>query len=268
MAPIKGNILKKLFGKLTPYADDVARGVSNYGDEALQLTPSAAGNRLFNMAGVADGNGYTADQLFNKLRVAAESSANPDTYAETLNDLYKYTNAYDLADGWIATDDIPWWQQIVQKRNRKPISGLNYPAKYASSYSDDIAKGFGNSDAFIRPALPHDAHVNAYRASRKRNEAAAYNILENAATMRLNASDATADALTRLNRKYPAVFDNFYDIDDHIGYLDLAVGPFTNVVGYVDDSPVVAHAGNRKLKALYEKLGLDRYGYEPDELPF
>lgn len=37
MAPVRGLNLKKLFGKLTPYADDVARGVSNYGDDALRL---------------------------------------------------------------------------------------------------------------------------------------------------------------------------------------------------------------------------------------
>jgi hypothetical protein len=35
MAPIRSNNLKKLFGKLTPYTDNFARGVSNYGDEAL-----------------------------------------------------------------------------------------------------------------------------------------------------------------------------------------------------------------------------------------
>ena len=37
MAPIRGLNLKKLFGTLTPYVDDVARGVSNYGDDALRL---------------------------------------------------------------------------------------------------------------------------------------------------------------------------------------------------------------------------------------
>lgn len=37
MTPIRGLNLKKLFGKLTPYADDIARGVSSYGDDALRL---------------------------------------------------------------------------------------------------------------------------------------------------------------------------------------------------------------------------------------
>lgn len=37
MAPIRGLNLKKLFGTLTPYADDIARGVSSYGDDALRL---------------------------------------------------------------------------------------------------------------------------------------------------------------------------------------------------------------------------------------
>lgn len=37
MTPIRGFNLKKLFGKLTPYADDIARGAANYGDDALRL---------------------------------------------------------------------------------------------------------------------------------------------------------------------------------------------------------------------------------------
>lgn len=46
MAPIRGLNLKKLFGTLTPYVDDVARGVSNYGDDALRLASNYGDDAL------------------------------------------------------------------------------------------------------------------------------------------------------------------------------------------------------------------------------
>lgn len=83
MAPVRGLNLKKLFGKLTPYADDVARGVSNYGDDALRLASNYNDN---------------ATRLLDNARIA-QIPTTSNTRAALMDVFDKVRYEYPLLDG-------------------------------------------------------------------------------------------------------------------------------------------------------------------------
>lgn len=132
------NTIKALFGKLTPYADDIAKGVANYGDDAARLAANYGDDVATSVAKQSDNvaKSLIAD---NAGRAAMSADLLDDAFLDALEDIPRNATLTD------AFDDLSFVGTRPNVRNRFPTS---YDVSEVFDIGDNLV-GYELSDVKI-----------------------------------------------------------------------------------------------------------------------